>query len=186
MTVLLILAGGIQHHIANSHKQVLGVKTHGRKIPVTEATVADGSLETSCYTLSLPSKYEVTHTAGCASVITATKSADTNISLVSTPSSSTFAMKDAESQIKQQLKLLGSSIIEFKTEPTTVDGVKALKVLYQLGKGSEQALVFVPNLPAKYTANNDAAGAFMIRGTYGTVGQQSSFDKVLASLKWER
>lgn len=185
MAVLLIIAGGIQHHVVQSHKHVLGVKTHGRKIPVSEATVADGSLETSCYTLAVPNQYQVTHTAGCGSVITATKATDT-ISLVSTPSSSTFTMSDAPEQIKQQLKLLGSNIIQYKTEPATVDGIKALKVLYQLGKGTEQALVFVPGLPAKYVSNNDAAGAFMIRGTYGTVSQQSSFDTVLSSLKWER
>jgi hypothetical protein len=186
MMILLLLAGGVQHHLTQSRKHVLGVKTHGRKIPVAEATVAEGSLETSCYTLNVPNQYQVTHTAGCSSVITATKAVASNISLVSTPSSSTFTMQDAPAQIKEQLKLLGSSVIEFKTEPTTVNNVKALKVLYQLGKGTEQALVFVPGLPAKYVSGTDAAGAFMIRGTYGTVSQQAAFDNVLSSLKWER
>ncbi|MDB5168739.1 MAG: hypothetical protein JWO41_95 [Candidatus Saccharibacteria bacterium] len=183
--MLLVLAGGIQHHLVNSHKQVLGTKTHGRKIPVSDATLGGSNLETSCYTVAVPNSYQVTHTAGCSSVMSAAKATDAAISLFSTPSSSTFTMKDAPIQIREQLKLLGS-VTEFKTAPTEVNGIKALKVLYQLGQGNEQALVFVPNLPAKYVTNDDAAGAFMIRGTYGTPSQQSSFDSLVQSLKWTR
>ena len=186
---LFVVVGGvlIGTHVGQHGTTTLGVKPHGRKIAIGEPTVGDGQLETSCYTLNLPSKYQVSHIAGCGSELTIPQGAATSlISIVGTPSTSTFKLSQAPEMIRDQLKLIGSNISDYQTVKTVVNGEAALKVLYSINNGPEQVLIYVPNLPAEYLTDSQAAGAFMLRGYYANSQQQANFDNAVNSLKWVR
>ncbi len=167
-------------------KPAPGISAHGRKIAISEPTVSDHLLESSCYSVTLPEKYTLTHTGGCYNEINLPKAAPAAaISIVSNPSITAFSLKEAPLALQDQLKVVGK-LSSYQTSKTTVNGIDAIKATYQIANGPTQVLVYVPSPPAKYTTGVQEIGAFAIRGYYDTPVQQSTFDSMLATLHWVR
>jgi hypothetical protein len=184
--LLLIVGLGFVGHSVLTQPQS-GLKPHGRKITVAEPTVADKYLQASCYSLTMPEQYQLTHSAGCVNEINSPKG-DTKsaIFIASNPAATALTLKEAPAVFQEQLKLLGKDLNIFQTTQTSVNGLPALKVIYQLGDDPEQVMVYVPDLPAQYISGKEAAGAFMIRAYYDDSTQQANFDSTLRSLKWTK
>lgn len=188
VALLLIAVGGSSYgiHVANYKGPTLGVKAHGRVVAVSEPTLSDHLLESSCYTIALPAKYTLTHANGCVNQINTPTGTNTSlISVDGNPATAAFALKDAPTFIKSQLQSIGI-VKQFDTEKTIVDGQGALKVVYKLSSGPEQVLVYIPSPPAKYVNAKEPIGAFMFRSYYDSDSQKSNFDTTVASLKWVR
>jgi hypothetical protein len=187
VAVLVVISGASYgYHVATYKGPQLGVKAHGRIVAVGKPTLSDHLLESSCYTISLPAQYTLTHADGCVNQIN--KPSGSNTSLISVdgnPTTAAFALKDAPTFIRSQLQTIGI-VKQYDTEKTTVDGLGALKVTYKLSSGPAQVLIYIPSPPAKYVAAKQPIGAFMFRSYYDTDAQKSNFDNTVASLKWVR
>ena len=186
VAMLVVLAGGGLGIQALTTPNKSGITPHGRQIVVGAPTLSDHMLETSCYTIALPTNYTLTHTNGCVNDINLPKSTtESIISIASNPGATAFPLKDAPLAIKEQLKVIGI-VRKFDATNTKVNGLDALKVMYQLGAGPEQVLVYIPNPPAKYINGTEPTGSFMVRGYYNSDQEKTTFDSTLNSLRWVR
>jgi hypothetical protein len=159
----------------------------GTKITISDPTSTPKTINSSCFTVNLPANFKPESIGGCNIQFGKDGGLNGNstISIASNLASDTYTLDSAPNKIKIQFGA-AADIESYTHQTIMIDGVKAVQIIGKVKNLPTRAMVYIPNLPARYFSGTSQVGSFLISGNYDTPGQRADFGAALASLRWNK